>query len=492
MFRLIACLFCINFFIVNSNGQGTEIKIKIPVLKDSSVLLGYHFAGPNTLYPNDTIRLDKKGMGVYKNKKNLPGGMYVIFIPATKKYFDFFLSTNQVFTIEADTADFLKTVKFTGSEENTLFYQYQNFLAGKREIAEKLFEVKKKSASNEQKDSITKALDNITKEVTSYTKKLISDHSKLTFTTFLKALQEIEVPDPPKNAQGKVIDSAFQFHYYHKHYFDNFDYADVRLLRTPVYEQKIKNYLEKVIPPISDSANNEVDIMLERSKGNDEVFKYMLVTLFNHYASSQIMGMDAAFVHIAEKWYLPFATWSDQAFKDKLQKEVKKKKPNLIGNIAPDLKLIELPKDHFLAAQSDTALKNNPYVGNPINLHDIQAKYLIVVFWEADCGHCKKAIPQLYDTIYPGIKDKGVKLLAIHMIASVEGKRKWIDFVNEHKMYDWINAWSPYSYEYKDLYDVYTTPVIYVLDENKKIIAKRLGPEQVAEVINFESKKNKK
>lgn len=95
----------------------------------------------------------------------------------------------------------------------------------------------------------------------------------------------------------------------------------------------------------------------------------------------------------------------------------------------------------------------------------------------------------LHDTIYQQLKDKGVKVLAIHMIASVEGKRKWIDFVNEHRMYDWINAWSPYSYEYKDLYDVYSTPIIYILDENKKIIAKRISPEQITEIINFETKK---
>ncbi len=139
-----------------------------------------------------------------------------------------------------------------------------------------------------------------------------------------------------------------------------------------------------------------------------------------------------------------------------------------------------------MIAKSDTALKSNPYVGDTLNLRNIKAKYLIVVFWEADCGHCKKAMPLLYDTIYPRIRNKGVKILAIHMISSIEGKRKWVDFINDHNMYDWINAWSPYSYEYKDLYDVYTTPVIYVLDENKKIIAKRISAEQTEEVINFE------
>jgi thiol-disulfide isomerase/thioredoxin len=201
------------------------------------------------------------------------------------------------------------------------------------------------------------------------------------------------------------------------------------------------------------------------------------------------MGMDAVFVHIAEKYYIPNATWSSKDYITNLKKEIAKTKPNLIGKVAPNLNLIEIQPDHFMAAKTDTALKSNPYVGTPVNLLDIKAKFLVIAFWEADCGHCKKSIPLLYDSIYPKVKELGATVLAIHMIASVEGKRKWIDFVNEHNMYNWINAWSPYSYDYKDLYNVYSTPVIYILDENKRILAKRIGVEQIESILNFELRK---
>ena len=249
--------------------------------------------------------------------------------------------------------------------------------------------------------------------------------------------------------------------------------------------------MDKVIPQIPDTISKEVDQLIEKVNGNEELFRFMLVTLFNQYATSQIMGQDAVLVHVAEKWYLPYATWSDKKYTDNLKKEIAKTKPNLINSIAPDLKLVEMPTDHFMVAKNDTALKSNPYVGNNITLHSIKAKFLVVVFWEADCGHCKKIIPELYTLYQQKLKDKGVQILAIHMISSIEGKRKWIDFVNEHNTYDWINAWSPYNYEYKDLYNVYTTPQIYLLDENKKIIAKRIGPEQVEEIIKFEESRKK-
>jgi len=481
-------IICASAIGLEVQAQGYEIKIKISALKDSTLLLGHHFAKETMLIPDDTITLDKKGMGVFKGKTSLPGGMYIIFLPS-KRYFDLLLDKNQVFSVEADTANFLKTVTFTKSPENQIFYEYQNLITNKGQQARKLVEQKKNSKNESQKDSLTKAIDQINQEVKGFINKTITNNPSTLIAAILKGLQEIEIPDPPRDEHGKIKDSTFQYHYYVTHYFDNFNYLDPRLLRTPFYEQKVKNYVTKVIPQIPDSIIPVVDKLIDKVKSDAELFRFVLVTFFNEYASSQVMGQDAIFVNIAEKYYIPDASWASKDYIDKLKKEVAKKKPNLIGNIAPNLQLIEVPPDHFMAAQNDTALKSNPYVGNRFNLSDIKAKYLVVVFWEADCGHCKKAMPLLYDTIYPQIKDKGVKVLAIHMISSVEGKRKWIDFINSHNMYEWVNAWSPYSYEYKDLYDVYTTPVIYVLDENKKIIAKRITPEQVAEVIDFEEHK---
>ncbi len=468
--------------------QGYEIKLKIADLKGSQIILGHHFGG--MFYPDDTAKLDAKGLGTFKKSKLLPHGMYFIYLP-TKKYFDILMGQDQTFSLEVDTVDFVKSAKISGSLENELYFNYMRTLAVNQEKANALVERKKNVTSDAQKDSATKALDKINKEVLTYIDKVINDNKGLFFSKFLVALKEVEVPDAPRDASGKITDSTFQYRYYKNHYFDNFDYTDPSLLRTPVYERKVKDFIEKVIPQIPDSINKELDIILTKAKPNDEVFRYLLVTFFNHFAQSQIMGFDAVFVHISEKYYIPYATWNDKDYIEKLKKEVAKRKPTLIGKIAPNLKLVTLPADHFYAAKTDTALKSNPYVGGNLNIHDVKAPFTVLAFWEADCGHCKKAIPELHK-VYEGLKNKGVQVLAIHTMSSVEGKRKWIDFVNEHKLYDWINAWSPYSLEFKDIYDVYTTPVILVLDANKRIIAKKISPEQIQEIIEFELKREKK
>jgi hypothetical protein len=48
------------------------------------------------------------------------------------------------------------------------------------------------------------------------------------------------------------------------------------------------------------------------------------------------------------------------------------------------------------------------------------------------------------------------------------------------------------SLNYHKTYDIYSTPQIYVLDKNKKIIAKRLDTDLVKKVLENEWKKKNK
>jgi thiol-disulfide isomerase/thioredoxin len=469
--------------------QGYEIKVQIPAYKDSTVFLGHYFAKPGALYPDDTVKLNNNGVGIFKGKKPLPKGIYIVLLPS-KKYFDLIIGQDQVFTLTVDTADLASGIKSSGSQENALFYGYRNMLSSRSKIANQLFEQKKNAKTAAQKDSLSKAIDLINSEVTAYIDNLKTSYPGLYLVKFISSIEEVKIPDFPRDDKGKILDSTFQYKYYRAHYFDHFNYADPELLRTPLYEEKIKGYMDNMVPPWPDSINNELDKMIGKVQKNEELFRYVLGTFYIKYANSQIMGQDAIFVHLAENWFLPHATWIDSAAKAGIIKDIGKLKNNLIGGIAPNIQLIEIPYDHFMVAKTDTALKRNVNVGYYINLHDIPAKFLILAFWETDCGHCKKIIPELHD-VYEKIKNLGVEVLAIHLVASEDGKQKWIDFVNEHNLLDWHNAWSPTSYAYKDLYNVYTTPTLYILDKDKKIIAKRIGPDQMEDFIKNELKKEK-
>ena len=78
-------------------------------------------------------------------------------------------------------------------------------------------------------------------------------------------------------------------------------------------------------------------------------------------------------------------------------------------------------------------------------------------------------------------RDKGLEVFAIY---TMDNKEEWVEFLEKHKMWDWINVWDKeHISRFKILYDARKTPRIFILDENKKIISKDLSIEQLDYII---------
>lgn len=459
--------------------ESYRIGISLPSFSNDTVILGHRFNA--SFIPKDTVILDPRGEGVFKGDQELPQGMYLIYLP-DKSYFDLLIGNDQIFSFETDAPDYAASMKITGSKENEAFYRYQLFLKENRDEAMALQGALKNASGPRDSTAKKEELDKLNARVQQHIDQEIEENRDNFFGVFLLALQEVKVPDPPLGEDGKPLDPAFQYRYYKAHYFDNFDISDVRLLRTPFYEQKLMTYIEKVAVQHPDSLIRECDMLVEASRSDPQLFRYMLITLFNHFAKSQIMGMDKVYIHLAEKYYIPEAEWSDPEFIAKLKERVEKSKPTQIGATATDIQLVRVPTDHFMGAMEDEELKKNPYVGSFFHLHDVQSKFTILYFWEVDCGHCKTATPALYEA-YERLKDKGVEVVAVSTLGGEEGKVKWINYINENGFYDWINAWNPYDFTFKTIYDITSTPQLFVLDEDKKILAKRIAPDQAEKII---------
>jgi len=456
-----------------------HIQASVPDLPGDTIIFGHYFN--ERIMIKDTFFLDQEGKGSIQGDESLPEGMYTLYLPGQQRL-DLLIGEDQKFSLESRTSDLLTTTRFTGSEENKLFYEYLNFLSLKRSEIKPYQDIVKNPSSTEDSLKAREKLNALDHEVSSFVNDLINEHTDLFISSFLKSMKEVEVPDPPVDEKGMVTDSGFQARYFKEHYFDHFDISDVRLLRTPTYERKLTNYLDNWIYPDPDSIKAEVDWLIEQSRADTLLFKYMLTTLFNYYAKSKYVGMDEVYAYIAEKYYIPEATWSDPDFIGKLRERVEKISPLLIGKKAPDVQLVRVSDDHMRAAAQDTSIKKNPYAGDFFNLHNLDARFKIVYFWEADCGHCKKSIPQLYD-IYHQFSDKGLEIVAVNMLGGVEGKEKWIDFINEHGLYGWVNAWNPYDFSFREAFDVKSSNILYLLDEQNRIVAKHINPMQAKQII---------
>lgn len=468
------------FFVQENSFSQYKIDFSIPDFPNDTLLFGHYFN--ESIMLQDSFFLDDKGMGTIKGEENLPAGMYTVYFPNRSRY-DLIVDADQEFKVSTDTTDLLANTVVKGSRDNELFYEYLSYLDKKRKESQDVQNRIRNPESEPDSIAARAEMEAINKKVKTFVEGIIEKADDSFLSVFLLSMKEIEVPEPPKDENGDIIDKNFQLRYYKDHYFDYFNISDVRLLRTPVYEKKIKTYLDRWVYPLPDSIYREVDFLVSESRSDTLLFKYMLTTLFNYYAKSRYVGMDAVYAYIAEKYYIPEAHWSSPEFISQLRERVGKINPLIIGKTGPDIRLVRISDDHFHFAAEDTAARRNPYVGDFFNLKDIDAKFIILYFWEADCGHCKKTIPEMHE-MYSRMKEKGLEVVAVNMLGGIEGKEKWVNFINDHGLYGWINAWNPYDFSYKDAYDVNSSNILYLLDSNKEIIAKKITPAQVEELIN--------
>lgn len=463
---------CFSSQLLAVNPDGYNIKITVKGLKEGSTCLLANYYGDKQ-YIKDSAVVNNKGEVVFKGDDKYPQGVY-LFVPPNKKYFDFIMDDIQNFTLETDTSDYIKGMKVKGSNENKYFYEYQLFMAGKQKQIEPLRELYKKT-SKTKTDSTKLLLDQMTaidKEVKDFKVNFIKSNPNTFVAKLMKAMEHVEIPEAPILANGKK-DSTFAYRYYKAHFFDNIDFSDDRMLRTPIFHNQIKEYMEKMTAQIPDSIIVSADYIVAKAKPNAEVFKYIVYWLTYTYESSNIMGMDAVFVHMVEKYYVTKQTpWVDSTQLAKITNRAYTLKPLLLGKKAPPITML------------DTA-------GTSVSLYNVKASYTIVIFWDHGCGHCKKEVPKLAEVYKNKLKAKGIKVFAIE---TEDKPADWKKFINEHKL-DWINVHQPDAYQRavtKKIYDIYSTPVIYVLDENKIIKAKRIDSEQISDFIDaLEKEKNK-
>ncbi|MEE4285326.1 MAG: redoxin domain-containing protein [Mariniphaga sp.] len=442
-------------------GQNFRLEVELNSAAGKEVFLANYYLG--NIYAKDTIRFDEQGRGVFAADSLLPQGLYKIYLDENN-HFDFLLGNDQQLSIKNTTFS-SSSVQATGSEETEAFFEYTGFLGN---LQQKSAEIRKQmeTASSEEKVQLQKELAGLTSQLHNYWDKLENDLPNSFLAKFVKSnyVQTLDVSSLPGEVQNN--DSLLllaRFYHQQRHFWDNFDYTDERFLYTPFFKQKLETWFTKVLYQNYDSVKVPVFRFIEEVKPHPRIFQFATSYFLNSAINSNIMGMDALFVDIAKKYYLSGeAFWASDESLEKIRDNVLFLEHNLIGKTAPDL-----------------TLEN--FDGEYINLHQINAKYTLVLIYEPNCSHCNVFVPRLYADVYQIFKDKGLEVFAIY---SMDNKAEWTEFLSEHNMFDWINVWDEHHVSrFKILYDGRKTPGIYVLDENKKIIAKKMAVEQVKQLL---------
>jgi peroxiredoxin len=208
---------------------------------------------------------------------------------------------------------------------------------------------------------------------------------------------------------------------------------------------------------------------------NKEMQTYMAWFLSLKYETSQVMGHDALFVYVVRK-YLETGKvdYLYPEVKGNIIKRINTLEPLLLDKVAPNLILVDTNN----AAHSLLATK---------------ARYTLLFFWESTCGHCQQEMPK----VLKFYKEFHTKYnFEVYGVSTDTSMVKWKAYIKKNNL-PWINVNGHLSVSgnYHSLYDIRSTPIMYLLDEDKKIMTKFLLIEDIINVITKREEaleKNKK
>jgi peroxiredoxin len=444
-----------------------QVTLQTSNYKSGLAWLTYYY-GKN-INVEDSALVNSKGIAVFKKNQKLQPGIYSIVFPGKNKLVDFLVDKEQFITIKADTADLINKTIVTGSKENAFFQQYQKFivLKGKQLQAEQ-------HAYNNSKTKADSLLhennyQKFNKELNQYRENIIKQYPQSMLAVLFKSMKE------PGFAIAHPVtkqDSIANYEFYKKHYWDGISFMDDRVIRTPFFLPKVEKYFRDILVPSADTIIKEADYLLLLARTNTEMYKFLLNWLTDEYIYPKYMGQDAVFVHLFEEYHSKgVSNWLNEKQLTAISNRAYMVMSNLIGEKAADLDMVDT-------------------LGKPYHLYDVNAEYIVVCFWDPTCSHCREEVPRL-DSLYRAKwKQQGVK---IYGVLSENEKEKWLKFIQENNLKDWIHVYQTEETKkaitdsqrpgYKQLYDITQTPTLYLLDKEKRIIAKKLTLQQMDDLL---------
>ena len=219
------------------------------------------------------------------------------------------------------------------------------------------------------------------------------------------------------------------------HFWDGIEAFDGPTDENPVLASQIDFYFDKMVAPLPDSITLEINRLIDRTNDNTDLRDFILWHLLRRYHHPEYMSQDQIFVYLY-----------DQYFSQLEIKDLNKTNLTLIQNKAERLRRLAL----FNIAP-------NFMLNDSVDLQSIKSEYTVLFFHDHDCDVCQRERIDL-DSVCT--KHPEITVIAIDMNTNDVGVDKLFD-----------------------LYDIETTPLIYVLNEDKRIIAKKIRAKQIPLIL---------
>lgn len=233
-----------------------------------------------------------------------------------------------------------------------------------------------------------------------------------------------------------------------KNFFNNIDFNEPGLIRTPFLHNAIEDYMGLyVFPPSEEQFRKVSDFIISKAAVNDEMYDYVVNLLVRTFELSDFLEV---YLYLMETYQTEICE-DDNNYGDKhkLYEIVRQSRP---GSQAPDIAGITPD-------------------GKTVSLYgNSGGKAIVLLFWDPDCEHCKLIIDQLV-AFWPAYREKG---LAVVTYGLTKYRDDWLHAIQEHNMGGFLNMTDLKDTESLvfEKYHIRGTPEIYVLNNDFKIFSR--------------------
>lgn len=453
------------------NGKGKAnftIKVK-GATQGPSNLIGFY---GDQNFKADETQIDANG-NITFTCQNCQGGnttyaqgLYYVQI-AEEKYLQIILGEDQEFVLETSIGNPDGNMVVKGSDENEAFFANLAYeKSNQPKFAEISNQMKAATPNSPEFDQLKVDQDKLINARRQHLEEIYTKYPNTLLASFKKAGQDPTLREDIKDDQEKI-------YYYRQEFWDDVDWKDRRLLRTPVIKNKLEKYFLELTPQTHDSIFASAQRLSDRLLMHPEYYKYIVNWIVKKYEPTKTTLMDPEFVHV--KMMQRFFTrerafWEDPLVVDGFQRTAIEMSKSLMGDHGPDV----ISKD---------------LQGKTHSIMDLKQDYIVIYMFSPSCEHCQEQTPKLVKWYNEGGKAY-VDVFAIAIESNQVDPNELANYIKKTNM-PFTCVWDESNRSIYGKYFVDLTPEIYVLNPERKIIGKNLKVFQIDTVIERDKQKSR-
>ena len=412
----------------------------------------------------DSITTDNVGSFRFVLSSSEPKGMYSLEFVAqeskyaqhtiTTHYIDFIFNAESI-RIQSHINNINDSISIYGSMENKI---YRDFLESKKKFDLKLKLVHNINDNYPENDRYhrmnSRHITGLNRKQNQYIKKINQKNSDLYAAQLIDLHTGIKIPDNIAENNRKL--------YLKNNFLKQAWFSQANLWNNPILPKRIIEYINLYRNPVltlneqEDEYLKAIDRIMLFASQNDTVFNYISGFLLDGFLHTEYNDVAES---ISERIIL-----NNSCVNNMLSPELLRK-ANLLHKVSVGQQLPNLT----IKSQTDS-----------INLENITADHILLVFWQSNCNYCRQLLDELPDLemdYYRKFSNHKLEIVSISLDTDEQTYNNYCLEKNMHYLsFCDFEGWNSANVK---PFSIYATPTMFLLDKELKIISKPVSAIQL-------------